>query len=95
MGGDVKLSDAKPLGDLELEDDLQINLTDKLSPPLTAMQVYFGEADAYAPGDDADGDGDTAAATPAASIPVIALHLGPQWKAVPVTGAALADTGWK
>jgi hypothetical protein len=86
VAGEVKLSDAKPLGDLETDDDVQVNLTDKLDLPLVATTVYFGEADAY------DSDDDK---TPVGSIPIIAQHVGSQWKAVPVAGPGLADAGWK
>jgi hypothetical protein len=91
--GDVKLSDARSLDDFDIDDNVQVNLTDKLSPPLAVMEVYFGEADAYR--DDDDSDSGTTAASPAAAIPVIAMQLGDQWKAVAVSGPGLGDAGWK
>ena len=85
--GDVHLYDARPLDDLETDsDNVQVTLTDKLAPPQAALPVYFGEADAFGSEDDT---------TPVAALPVIALHLGDQWKAVPVTGPGLTDAGWK
>jgi hypothetical protein len=84
---DVRLYDAKPLEDLETDNDnVQITLTDKLSPPQTALPVYFGEADAF------DSDDDT---TPAAALPLLALNLGGSWRAVALTGDGLMDAGWK
>jgi len=83
--GDVRLSDAKPMDDLQ-SDEVQVNLTDKLEPPLVNETVYFGEADQF------DSDEDK---TPAAAMPLIAIKAGPVWKAVPLTGYGLTDAGWK
>jgi hypothetical protein len=81
----IKLSDAKPLGDLE-QDTMQVNLTDKLSSPQANDTVYFGEIDQYSEDDDQ---------TPIAVIPIIALHPGEDWKALPLSGRGLQDAGWK
>jgi hypothetical protein len=65
---------------------VQVNLTDKLEPPLACQLVYFGEADEY------DSDDDQ---TPSEAMPLIAIKVGPNWKAVPLTGPGLRDAGWK
>jgi hypothetical protein len=84
--GDIRLSDAKPLDDLESEDDVQITLTDKLSWPQTTQPVYFGEADLFESG---------TSDTPIAAQPVIAIHDGNDWKGVPLSGPAVKDANWK
>jgi hypothetical protein len=81
----VKLADAQPLGNIE-DDNVQVNLTDKLSPPQANDTLYFGEIDDYSPEDDQN---------PIAAIPIIALHPGQDWKAVSLTGPSLVDAGWK
>jgi hypothetical protein len=83
--GDIKLSDAIPLEQIE-SDDVQVTLTDKITSPATLFPIYFGEADTF----DSD-DPDTAIA----SIPVIAVCLGSDWKAVPLPGPGLENAGWK
>ncbi len=82
---DIRLSDAKPLEMIQ-SDEVQVNLTDKLEPPLAGDTVYFGEADQF---DDDD------ATTPSESLPLIAFKVGLVWKAVPLTGPGLTDAGWK
>ena len=84
--GDIRLSDAKPLDDLESDEDIQITLTDKLSWPQTSRPVYFGESDQF----DSD-DPDTAVA----ASPLIAIRDGQDWKGVPLVGPGLEDAGWK
>src|ERR1700722_19721234 len=69
----VKLSDAVALGDLQVG-DLETNLTDKLSAPQVKETTYFGEIDEYVDDDD----------KPVASLPIIALHTGETWTAVPL-----------
>ncbi len=87
LPGPIRLADAKPLAELT-PGDLQANLTDKLSPPQTADHpVYFGEVDEY------DGPDEDAKLT--SSLPVLAERDGATWRAVPVVGPGLADTGWK
>jgi hypothetical protein len=83
--GDVKLFDAIPLDQIE-SDGVQVTLTDKITSPATLFTVYFGEADTF----DSD-DPDTATS----SIPVIAVCLGSDWKAVPLAGPGLENAGWK
>jgi hypothetical protein len=82
--GDVRLSDAEPIDDLQ-NDDVQISLTDKLDPPDATQTVYFGEADEF-DSDDPD--------TPVGALPLIAVH-NANWRAVPLVGAALENAGWK
>jgi hypothetical protein len=83
--GDIRLSDAEDMADLEA-DDVQITLTDKLEVPDTTDTIYFGEADEF----DTD---DTA--NPTAAMPLIATHWGSTWKAVPLVGTGLTNAGWK
>jgi hypothetical protein len=84
--GDVRLSDAKSLDDLDSDEDVQMTLTDKLSWPQTTQPVYFGEADQF------DSDDST---TPVSTVPLIAIHDGKDWKGVPLIGPGLTDAGWK
>ena len=87
LPGPVQLSDAKPLADL-LPGGLQANMTDKLSPPQTVGQaVYFGEVDEY--------DGPDEDAKLLSSLPILATKDGEAWRAVPVVGRGLANTGWR
>ena len=81
----IRLNDAKPIEEFD-SDDLQVNLTDKITLPASDDPVYFGEADAF--GED---DPDTAIA----AIPLIVIHPGTIWKAVPLVGPGLDDAGWK
>ncbi len=81
----IKLADAQPLGDLQ-DPDMVVNLTDKLAAPQTNDTVYFGEIDQYANENDD---------TPVAAVPVIAVHPGDAWKAVPLAGQGLTNAGWK
>ncbi len=81
------LGDAKPLAELT-PGDLQANLTDKLSPPqVKDHAVYFGEVDAY--------DGPEQDAKLVSSLPILAVKAGDAWRAVPVVGPGLANTGWR
>jgi hypothetical protein len=83
----ISLSEATPLADL-VPGNLQANMTDKLSPPQTADRtVYFGEVDQY--------DGDDEDAKVISSLPILAVKDGDDWRAVPMVGRGLADTGWK
>ena len=84
--GELNLSDAKPLDDLE-SDDVQVNLTDKLTAPQINQTVYFGEADDVDPNDDDQ--------TVISAIPLIAIKKGGDWKAVPLIGPGLRDAGWR
>jgi hypothetical protein len=81
----VKLSDAIPLSRLTV-DDLEVNLTDKLSPPAATGTVYFGELDDF--GSDPDND------EPIAALPIIAVRNGGNWMAVPLAGEGMRDAGW-
>ena len=81
----VKLSDAIPLSRLAV-DALEVNLTDKLSPPATTETVYFGELDDF--GNDPDND------EPIAALPIIAVRNGGNWMAVPLAGEGMRDAGW-
>jgi hypothetical protein len=81
----VKLSDAVPLSRLAV-DDLEVNLTDKLAPPATAVNIYFGELDDY--GNDPDND------QPIAALPIIAVNDGDNWMALPLGGEGMRDAGW-
>lgn len=82
--GRVKLSDVKPLDQLQ-SDDATANLTDKLETPEANQTIYFGELDDFT-SDDPD--------VPSASLPLIALR-DEHWKALLVTGPGTTDTGWK
>ena len=84
--GDVRLSDAKPLDELESDENVQIDLTDKLSWPQTTQPVYFGEADQF------DSEDST---TPMAAVPLIAIRDGKDWKGVLLAGPGLTNAGWK
>ena len=87
LPAEVRLADAKPLGELT-PGELQANFTDKLSPPQTADHtVYFGEVDQY------DGPDEDAKLT--SSLPILAVKDGDDWKAVPLVGRGLANAGWR
>ncbi len=81
----VKLSDAVPLNTLAIN-DLEVNLTDKLTPPATTQNIYFGELDDY--GNDPDND------EPIAALPIIAVRRDGIWLAVPLAGEGMRDAGW-
>ena len=80
----LKLSDAVSLGELQV-DDLETNLTDKLSAPQVKETTYFGEIDQFVEDED----------KPVASLPIIALHTTDTWTAVPLVGEGLRNAGWK
>lgn len=79
----IRLSDAVPLD--KLQTDLDTNFTDKLQPPAVGETTYFGEIDEY----DEDGEDVVAA------LPIIGLHTGETWTALPLLGEGLRNAGWK
>lgn len=81
----VKLDDAVPLERFQ-DDNIEANLTQKLDAPEAARELYFGEVDRYE-NDDAD--------TPINAVPILAVHDGDAWKAVPLAGPGLTDAGFK
>jgi hypothetical protein len=81
----IKVSDGIALSDL-LTDEREANLTDKLSPPQSADNIYFGELDTYADPDDEK---------PAAAVPIIATKMAGAWSALPLGGEGLKNAGWR
>ncbi len=81
----AKTPATKPVDHVQLSDEATTNLTDKLEPPEANQTIYFGELDGY------DSDNPD---TPTSAMPLIAVH-DEQWKAIPVTGHALTNAGWK
>jgi hypothetical protein len=80
----VKLSDAVALNTLQTE-DLETNLSDKISSPQVEETTYFGEIDQFNEDED----------KPVGALPIIALHSAETWTAVPLTGEGLRNTNWK
>jgi hypothetical protein len=81
----IKVSDGIALSDL-LTDEREANLTDKLSPPQAADNIYFGELDTYTNPDDDK---------PAAAVPIIATKMAGAWSALPLGGEGLKNAGWR
>ena len=81
----VRLDSAVPSEQFD-GDNIETNLTDKLSTPQAAREMYFGEIDHYAD-DDAD--------DPSEAVPVLAVRNGDAFKVVPLIGPGLTNAGWK